>query len=101
MATYRQTVLESASLDEGWDCFEVYAQDDLAQTVGFVFDEHAARALAEYYEVTELTEKYGMWGEHPKHKVEDWEEEVSEGSTRLGYWEWVVAQIGFAKMGKE
>jgi hypothetical protein len=28
------------------------------------------------------------WQEHPDYPVEDWQEEVSNGETRLGYWEW-------------
>jgi hypothetical protein len=35
----------------------------------------------------------GVWGEHLKHPKEDWEYEVSEGSTVLGYWDWVANQI--------
>jgi hypothetical protein len=45
----------------------------------------------------QLTEKYdhedGKWGEHPDWSMEDWQFEVSEGGTRLGYWDWVVSQI--------
>lgn len=31
----------------------------------------------------------GHWGEHPDHPVDEWQFEVSENSTRLGYWDWV------------
>ena len=31
----------------------------------------------------------GYWGEHPKHTVGEWKEEVQANETRLGYWDWV------------
>jgi hypothetical protein len=36
------------------------------------------------------------WPEHDVHTPEDWEEAVAEGSTRLGYWPWVCAQLDLA-----
>jgi len=38
----------------------------------------------------ELRNVYGHWGEHPNHLLKEWKLEVSEGDTRLGYWEWVA-----------
>ena len=35
----------------------------------------------------------GVWGNHPRYDVEDWKYRVSNGDTRLGYWEWVAVQI--------
>lgn len=35
----------------------------------------------------------GYWGEHPEILVEDWQYDVMENNTRLGYWEWVQARI--------
>jgi len=32
----------------------------------------------------------GVWGEHPAHPVSDWQYEVANGDTRLGYWEWAA-----------
>lgn len=34
-----------------------------------------------------------VWGEYPGHEVADWQYEVANGDTRLGYWEWVRHQI--------
>jgi hypothetical protein len=31
----------------------------------------------------------GHWGKHPRWPVEDWQYEVANGDTRLGYWDWV------------
>jgi len=31
----------------------------------------------------------GTWGEHPDYPVSDWQYEVANGDTRLGYWDWV------------
>ena len=46
---------------------------------------------------TELQEKYdhvsGKWGEHPDYRMEAWGEAAADLSTRLGYWDWVVAQL--------
>lgn len=33
------------------------------------------------------------WGQHPHYGRADWQYEVSNGDTHLGYWEWVVHQI--------
>jgi hypothetical protein len=35
----------------------------------------------------------GAWGEHSDLPVEDWQHEVANGDTRLGYWEWVAVQL--------
>jgi len=36
----------------------------------------------------------GYWlGQHPQHTVSDWQQEVSEGLTRMGYWDWVAYAI--------
>ncbi len=35
----------------------------------------------------------GYWGGHPDHLTEDWQYEIANGDTRLGYWEWVESQI--------
>lgn len=31
--------------------------------------------------------------EHPDFSFEDWQIEVANNDTRLGYWQWVMAQI--------
>lgn len=36
----------------------------------------------------------GHWGEHPDNKVKKWAEDVQDGNTRLGYWEWVYVVCG-------
>ena len=47
----------------------------------------------------ELQAKYdalapnNQWGEHPTCAVSAWQSEVAEYNTRLGYWDWVVAQL--------
>ena len=45
----------------------------------------------------ELQEKYdypsGRWGNHPDYPMEAWGESAADLSTRLGYWDWVVAQL--------
>lgn len=33
------------------------------------------------------------WGEHPDHPVTDWQAEVANNHTRLGYWAWVAARL--------
>lgn len=35
--------------------------------------------------------RYG-WGENKSHPVEDWQYEVANGDTRLGYDEWVASR---------
>lgn len=43
--------------------------------------------------VKALVIMYGPWGEHSKYSIPHWREWVSNGDTRLGYWDWVAAQI--------
>ncbi len=41
-------------------------------------------------EMQALTEKFGgIWSEHPDYPAADWQYEVANGDTRLGYWDWV------------
>lgn len=35
----------------------------------------------------------GAWGRHPEYSVDDWQYEVANGDTRLGYWTWVDNKI--------
>jgi len=37
-----------------------------------------------------LIDTYGYWGQCPQHPRSDWQEEVANGDTLLGYWEWVA-----------
>ncbi len=41
----------------------------------------------------QLRVKYGSWGSHPRHPVEDWQAEVADDETRLGYWDWLEQRI--------
>ena len=36
-----------------------------------------------------LEDKYGWWGSHPDHTVEEWQNEVTGNETRQSYWKWV------------
>jgi len=44
-------------------------------------------------EAMNLEALYGRWGAHPDHTPDDWYLEVSNESTRMGYWEWVAAKL--------
>ena len=35
------------------------------------------------------------WDEDPNYPVADWQYDVSNDDTRLGYWEWVDAQLEY------
>jgi hypothetical protein len=42
----------------------------------------------------EIADLYGgNWSQHPRFPVSDWQYEVTNDTTRLGYWDWVVAKI--------
>lgn len=45
------------------------------------------------FDAAALQAKYGHWGEHPDHSASDWSFEVSNGDTRVGYWEWVANAV--------
>jgi hypothetical protein len=49
----------------------------------------AASALAE--------QAGGHWGKHDAHPVQDWQHEVANDDTRLGYWEWVANNLDAAE----
>lgn len=40
----------------------------------------------------------GIWGSHPDYSVSDWQYEVENDDTRLGYWEWVESKVEQADM---
>ncbi|WP_301851144.1 hypothetical protein [Rhodococcus pyridinivorans] len=40
-----------------------------------------------------MRNQYGVWGSHPEHSPEDWQFEVANGDTRVGYWEWVAERL--------
>lgn len=44
-------------------------------------------------DVTELVNFFGIHGEHYKWTREEWQLEVAERNTQLGYWEWVLHSI--------
>ena len=57
----------------------------------------AARGLTEEREACmslKFAAPYGKdpWSSDPDYPREDWQEEASEGSTQLGYWDWVSHQ---------
>lgn len=33
------------------------------------------------------------WSEHAQYPLADWQQLVQDNSTRLGYWDWVLAQV--------
>lgn len=49
----------------------------------------------------ELIKKYGVWGEHPDFPVQDWRYQVINNETRIGYLEWVAAELEFAAIERE
>lgn len=36
---------------------------------------------------------HGQWGQHPVFTMEEWREDVANGDTRRGYWDWVQCNI--------
>ena len=41
----------------------------------------------------QLRKQYGTWGEHPKYPLADWQYEVANGDTVIGYWGWVTDRL--------
>lgn len=44
-------------------------------------------------EAHELRNRYALEGEHPDHPASDWQAQVADGDTRLGYWDWLVVEL--------
>jgi hypothetical protein len=40
-----------------------------------------------------LIDKFTYWGEHPNYPIADWQYEVANGDTRMGYWAWVWRKL--------
>lgn len=57
----------------------------MTQELGTMTTAEYARHLAET--------NGGTWGSHRRYSVADWQYEVANNDTRLGYWEWVAHQI--------
>lgn len=53
-----------------------------------------------YTEAFSLIDERGMWGEHPDYPVQDWQSQVADDDTRLGYWQWVANEKQFADGGE-
>ena len=51
-----------------------------------------AEQLRQRYETDPIA-----WGEHPEHPMADWQNEVANGDTRRGYWDWVANQLEMAE----
>lgn len=49
---------------------------------------------ASEFDASELAERFDFWGQHPDFPLEDWQYEVQNDETRLGYWSWVANQLG-------
>lgn len=47
----------------------------------------------------ELSNELGITIEHPDYPELDWQEAVSKGETREGYWDWVILAMEFDKHG--
>lgn len=52
----------------------------------------------------QLREKYDgsqgtNWGQHPDYPMKEWQAEVCELDTRLGYWEWVTHRLQESRKG--
>jgi hypothetical protein len=42
----------------------------------------------------ELAKQFGgVWGDHPRYTPGRWREAINQNATRLGYWEWVKAEM--------
>ena len=46
-----------------------------------------------YMDANNLRDRYGHWGVHPDFPRADWQYEVANDYTRLGYWEWVASKL--------
>ena len=45
----------------------------------------------------QLIQEYGFWGSHPDYPDLEWQDEIVNGNTRLGYWRWVESQLADAE----
>ena len=45
----------------------------------------------EFHEVFGRRANY--WADHQDYPVSDWQYEVANGDTRLGYWDWVISHV--------
>ena len=44
--------------------------------------------MADTLSPLEWMEAHGMWSTHPDYSIDDWQLEVADKDTVLGYWDW-------------
>lgn len=54
--------------------------------------DHPATNGPEFITIENITLQLGHWGEDKDFQVSDWQDEVANNCTRLGYWEWVSSR---------
>lgn len=56
-----------------------------------------AAGVAEEPDWLKLANQHGgPWANHPDHPLQDWQYQVTNGDTRMGYWEWVLSEENLA-----
>ena len=67
--------------------FDAYLDDVLVETLGMTFDEWFDHVTDAPVDARSLGAP-DVWAHHPGHPRADWQYEVRNGDTNLGYWDW-------------
>jgi hypothetical protein len=97
-------LLKKAFADKGVKLPHTQALDIVARLKGFEAWSHLRQAASRATRVQPprpqplsleqvLRNHYGNWGEAPRFPKVDWQYQVTNGDTTLGYWAWVASQI--------
>lgn len=57
-------------------------------------DFDVVKEFANQVNLQEPPDGLSYWDEHPDFPVSDWQYEVANGDTKVGYWEWVNRGLG-------
>ena len=83
-------MLEALRTRMPWELLRAVPEQDFRVSIN---SDSAVRSVTCLGPVTATREAHrGKWGEHHAYPVAAWSRAVANGDTRLGYWEWVIAQ---------
>lgn len=49
--------------------------------------------MSEFHHEADVLRKTNVWSEHKEYPRQDWQYEVANNNTNLGYWEWLSHRL--------
>jgi len=77
------------TLTEEGAIMDVFDGENCVATSSEMAEEIIERLMAAHGPVERYWKEHGVWAEYPGYPRADWQYEVANGDTVLGYWEWI------------